>query len=107
MAPKRRSAKVREKKRNRNGRISAGSITRAGALDIPSGYGSQKSGARSQKKAAMKWIRYSKYTGEDLGIEPEQLLQALSDFLLASGFEAQFNPRSEEHTSELQSLRHL
>jgi hypothetical protein len=30
----------------------------------------------------MKWIRYSKYTGEDLGIGAEELLQALSDFLL-------------------------
>ena len=29
----------------------------------------------------MKWIRYSKYTGEDLGIDAEDLMQALSDFL--------------------------
>ncbi len=28
----------------------------------------------------MKWIRYSKYTGEDLGIEAEDLLKALADF---------------------------
>lgn len=34
----------------------------------------------------MKWIKYSKYTGEDFGINAEDLLQALSDFLLQSGF---------------------
>ena len=31
-------------------------------------------------------INYSKYTGEDFGISAEDLLQALSDFLLQSGF---------------------
>ncbi len=53
----------------------------------------------------MKWIRYSKYTGEDLGIDAEQLLQALSDFLLASGFEAQFNPYGEWNGRSLDDLK--
>ena len=53
----------------------------------------------------MKWIRYSKYTGEDLGIEAEQLLQALSDFLLASGFEAQFNPYGDWNDRSLEDLK--
>jgi Ca-activated chloride channel family protein len=53
----------------------------------------------------MKWIRYSKYTGEDLGIDAEQLLQALSDFLLASGFEAQFNPYGEWNDRSLEDLK--
>src|ERR1035441_6646547 len=53
----------------------------------------------------MKWIRYSKYTGEDLGIDAEQLLQALSDFLLASGFEAQFNPYDEWNERNLEDLK--
>ena len=50
----------------------------------------------------MKWIKYSRYTGEDLGIDAEQLLQALSDFLLESGFNTQYMPFSEwnEHTLE-------
>jgi Ca-activated chloride channel family protein len=50
----------------------------------------------------MKWIHYSKYTGEDLGIGAEDLLQALSDFLLESGFSTQYMPFSEwnEHTLE-------
>jgi Ca-activated chloride channel family protein len=50
----------------------------------------------------MKWIRYSKYTGEDLGIDADDLLKALSDFLLESGFNTQYTPFSEwnEHTLE-------
>ena len=50
----------------------------------------------------MKWIKYSKYTGEDFGIDAEDLLQALSDFLLQSGFNNPYMPFSEwnEHTLE-------
>ncbi|HUA63605.1 MAG TPA: hypothetical protein VML19_32920 [Verrucomicrobiae bacterium] len=50
----------------------------------------------------MKWIRYSKYSGEDLGIDADSLLQALADFLLQSGFQAQSMGFSEydEHTLE-------
>ena len=35
----------------------------------------------------MKWIKYSRYTGDDLGIDSEDLLRALSDYLLQSGFQ--------------------
>src|SRR5580700_429649 len=51
---------------------------------------------------SMKWINYSRYNGEDLGISAEDLLQALSDFLLESGFSTQYMPFSEwnEHTLE-------
>jgi len=47
-------------------------------------------------------IKYSKYTGEDFGIGAEDLPQALSDFLLQSGFNTQYMPFSEwnEHTLE-------
>src|SRR5499427_8230143 len=50
----------------------------------------------------MKWIHYSRYTGEDMGIGAEELLQALADFLLQSGFSTQYMPFSEwnEHTLE-------
>ena len=50
----------------------------------------------------MKAIRYSKYTGEDLGISAEDLLKALADFLLESGFNTQYMPFHEwnEHTLE-------
>jgi Ca-activated chloride channel family protein len=50
----------------------------------------------------MKWIRYSRYTGEDLGIDADKLLQALADFLLQSGFQSHsmgFN-EWDEHTLE-------
>jgi Ca-activated chloride channel family protein len=50
----------------------------------------------------MKWIRYSRYTGDDLGVGAEDLLKALADFLLESGFNTQYMPFSEwnEHTLE-------
>ncbi|HUB34588.1 MAG TPA: hypothetical protein VMA31_16235 [Bryobacteraceae bacterium] len=53
----------------------------------------------------MKWIRYSKYTGEDLGIGAEDLLQALSDFLLESGFNTQYMPFSEWNQHTLEDLK--
>lgn len=34
----------------------------------------------------MRWINYTRYTGEDFGISSEDLLGALADFLLESGF---------------------
>jgi Ca-activated chloride channel family protein len=53
----------------------------------------------------MKWINYSKYTGEDLGIGAEDLLQALSDFLLESGFSTQYMPFSEWNQHTLEDLK--
>ena len=50
----------------------------------------------------MKSVRYSKYTGEDLGIDADDLLKALADFLLGSGFNNPYMSFSElnEHTLE-------
>jgi Ca-activated chloride channel family protein len=53
----------------------------------------------------MKWIKYSRYTGEDFGIDSEDLLQALSDFLLESGFNTQYMPFSEWNQHTLEDLR--
>ncbi len=53
----------------------------------------------------MKWIKYSKYTGEDMGISAEDLLQALSDFLLESGFSTQYMPMSEWNQHTLEDLK--
>jgi Ca-activated chloride channel family protein len=53
----------------------------------------------------MKWIRYSKYTGEDLGIDAQDLLKALSDFLLESGFNTQYMPFSEMNQHSLEELK--
>jgi len=50
----------------------------------------------------MKSIRYSRYTGDDFGIGAEDLIRALSDFFLESGFQNQYMGFSEwnEHTLE-------
>ncbi len=40
----------------------------------------------------MKWINYSKFRPEDIEISSEDLLKALSDFLLRSGFENPYYP---------------
>src|SRR5215469_16912839 len=53
----------------------------------------------------MRWIRYSKYTGEDLGIDAEDLLKALADFLLESGFNTQYMPFSEWNQHTLEDLK--
>ena len=53
----------------------------------------------------MKWIEYSKYTGEDLGISAEDLMRALSDFFLRSGFEYQYMGFSEFDKHSMERLR--
>ncbi len=53
----------------------------------------------------MKWVQYSRYTGEDLGIDADELLQALSDFLLESGFNTQYMPFSEWNQHTLEDLK--
>jgi Ca-activated chloride channel family protein len=50
-------------------------------------------------------IQYSKYSGEDMGIGAEDLLQALSDFLLESGFNTQYMPFSEWNQHTLEDLK--
>ncbi len=53
----------------------------------------------------MKVIRYSRYTGEDFGITSEDLLRALSQYFLRSGFEAQEYPFSDMNEQTLDELR--
>src|SRR6185295_9530829 len=53
----------------------------------------------------MNWIKYSRYTGDDLGIDSEDLLQALSDFLLQSGFNTQYMPFGEWNQHTLEDLK--
>jgi Ca-activated chloride channel homolog len=50
-------------------------------------------------------IQYSRYTGEDFGIDAQDLLQALSDFLLQSGFNTQYLPFSEWNSQTLEDLK--
>jgi Ca-activated chloride channel family protein len=54
---------------------------------------------------AMKRIHYSRYTGDDLGIGAEELLNALADFLLESGFNTQYMPFSEFNQHTLEDLK--
>jgi Ca-activated chloride channel family protein len=53
----------------------------------------------------MRSIRYSKYTGDDLGLSAEDLLKALSDFFLESGFQNQYYGFSEWNQHSLQDLK--
>ena len=53
----------------------------------------------------MRSIRYSKYTGDDLGLSAEDLLKALSDFFLESGFQNQYYGFSEWNQNTLEDLK--
>jgi Ca-activated chloride channel family protein len=53
----------------------------------------------------VKWIKYSKYTGEDLGIDAQDLLQALADYLLQSGFNDPYNPTGQWQEQSLDDLK--
>jgi len=52
-----------------------------------------------------KYIHYSRYTGEDLGIDADDLLKALADFLLESGFNTQYSPYGEWNERTLEDLK--
>jgi Ca-activated chloride channel family protein len=53
----------------------------------------------------MKRITYSRYTGEDFGISAEDLLRALADHLLESGFSTQYYGFSEWDPNSLEELK--
>ncbi|HYP13516.1 MAG TPA: hypothetical protein VEQ63_06310 [Bryobacteraceae bacterium] len=53
----------------------------------------------------MKWIQYSRYSGEDLGISAEDLMRALSEFFLQSGYENQFMQFAEMDERSLDRLK--
>ena len=53
----------------------------------------------------MRQIKYSKYTGEDFGIDAQDLLQALADFLLQSGFNDPYNPTGQWQEQSMDDLR--
>ena len=53
----------------------------------------------------MKWIRFSKYTGEDFGIDANDLMQALADFFLQSGFNNPYMQFSEWNSQSLEDLK--
>jgi Ca-activated chloride channel family protein len=45
-------------------------------------------------------VKYSKYTGEDFGIDAGDLLQALADFLLQSGYPSEWNDHTLDNLKE-------
>jgi Ca-activated chloride channel family protein len=53
----------------------------------------------------MKSVRYSRYTGDDFGITAEDLLRALSDFFLQSGFDNPYMQFSEWNHNTLEELK--
>ena len=53
----------------------------------------------------MKSVRYSRYTGEDFGLSAEDLLRALSDFFLESGFNNPYMQFSEFNEHSLDELK--
>jgi Ca-activated chloride channel family protein len=53
----------------------------------------------------MKWVKFSKYTGEDFGIDAQDLLQALSNFFLESGFNNPYMQFSEWNQQNLEDLK--
>ena len=53
----------------------------------------------------MKSVRYGRYTGEDLGLDSADLLQALADFFLGSGFDDPYMQFSEFNQHSLENLK--
>ena len=84
--PKSASAR-RPRARKRRAPSAASTTESAGGVRLPAGPPRPAHRGRGRMK-----IRYSRYSGEDMGIGAEDLLQALSDFLLQSGFNSQYIP---------------
>jgi Ca-activated chloride channel family protein len=53
----------------------------------------------------MKSVRYTRYTGEDFGLSAEDLMRALSDFFLESGFNNPYMQFSEWNEHSLEELK--
>jgi Ca-activated chloride channel family protein len=53
----------------------------------------------------MKWVRFSKYNGDDFGIDAQDLMQALADFFLQSGFQSQFSQFTQWDPQSLEELK--
>ena len=53
----------------------------------------------------MKSVRYSRFTGDDFGLSAEDLMKALSDFFLESGFQNPYMQFSEWNQHSLEDLK--
>ena len=52
----------------------------------------------------MKW-NYTKYNGDDFGIDSEDLMRSLSEFFLQSGYEMQFMPFDDFSSNSMEALK--
>jgi len=55
----------------------------------------------------MKWIKFSKYNGDDFGIDANDLMQALADFFLQSGFNNPYMEFQEWNQQTLEDLKRV
>jgi Ca-activated chloride channel family protein len=53
----------------------------------------------------MRWIKFSKYTGDDFGIDANDLMQALADFFLQSGFNNPYMQFQEWNQQTMEDLK--
>src|SRR5271169_2220862 len=53
----------------------------------------------------MKSVHYSRYTGDDFGLTAEDLMRALSEFFLQSGFDNPYMQFSEFNQQTLEDLK--
>jgi len=53
----------------------------------------------------MKWVKFSKYTGDDFGIDAQDLMQVLADFFLQSGFNDPYLQFSQFDQQTLENLK--
>ncbi|MDQ1473413.1 MAG: Ca-activated chloride channel [Bryobacterales bacterium] len=53
----------------------------------------------------MKWVNFSKYNGDDFGIDAQDLMEALADFFLQSGYSRQFRQFQPWDQNNLEDLK--
>ncbi len=53
----------------------------------------------------MKWVKFSKFTGDDFGIDAQDLMNALADFFLGSGFDNPYMQSGRWNQQDLEDLK--
>src|SRR5580698_3937355 len=53
----------------------------------------------------MKWVKFSKFTGDDFGIDAQDLMDALADFFLGSGFDNPYMHAGQWNQQDLEDLK--
>jgi Ca-activated chloride channel homolog len=55
----------------------------------------------------MKWINYTRFTGDDLDIDAQDLMQALADYFLGSGFDDPYSQFYEYNPNTMEMLKRM